>query len=73
MQLSFFCTRPVLAETLIRKGFEGELTINPWSADRSAWKFAVNAELAAAVRAFYTGIGKPLPQSAAQVFGALGV
>lgn len=67
-KLSFFCTRPLLAEKLILQGFNPEITVNPWEPSRMAWKFEVTRELAEFVTAFYEGIGKQLPSSAVKVF-----
>lgn len=66
--LTFFCTRPLLAEKLILQGFNPEITINPWEPSRMAWKFEPTPELAEFVAAFYAELGKPLPSSAAKVF-----
>ncbi len=71
--VQYFCTRPQLAEKLIRRGFKPERTINPWSPDRAAWRFSVSSELVAVVKEFYAGIGKPLPESTARAFVAAGV
>jgi hypothetical protein len=71
--LTFFCTRPTLAEILIRKGFEAETTTNPWSPERTAWRFHITHELADNVRKYYGGLGKPLPPSTTRIFEALGV
>lgn len=67
-KLSFFCTRPLLAEKLILQGFKPEITVNPWEPSRMAWKFDPTQELAEFVSAFYAELGKPLPASAAKVF-----
>lgn len=69
----YFCTRPQLAEHLIRSGYIAEQTVNPWSPDRAAWRFDITAELAAFVKAFYAEIGKPLPSSTERAFTKAGV
>lgn len=71
--VQFFCTRPQLAEKLIKRGFEPEHTVNPWSPDRAAWKFDITPELVEIVSTFYHSIGKPLPGSAQKAFEMAGV
>lgn len=71
--VQYFCTRPQLAEKLIRRGFKAERTINPWSPNRAAWRFDITPELVAFVKAFYENIGKPLPGSTERTFAAAGV
>ncbi len=71
--VQYFCTRPQLAEKLIKRGFKPKCTINPWSPDRAAWKFDITPELATLVKSFYAGIGKPLPGSTVRAFAAAGV
>lgn len=72
-KVQYFCTRPQLAEKLIRRGFKPERAINPWSPDRAAWRFDITPELATLVGAFYKNIGKPLPGSTERAFAAAGV
>ena len=71
--VQYFCTRPQLAEKLIRRGFKPEYTVNPWSPDRAAWRFDITPELVTFVKAFYENIGKPLPGSTERAFAAAGV
>jgi hypothetical protein len=71
--VQYFCTRPQLAEKLIRRGFKPEYTVNPWSPDRAAWRFDITPELATFVESFYREIGKPLPGSTERAFAAAGV
>lgn len=71
--VQYFCTRPHLAEKLIRRGFKPERTINPWSPERAAWRFDVTPELATFVETFYKELGKPLPGSTVRAFTAAGV
>lgn len=71
--VQYFCTRPQLAERLIKNGYTAEQTINPWSPDRAAWRFEITSELATSVKAFYAEIGKPLPGSTERAFAKAGV
>lgn len=72
-KVQYYCTRPQLAEKLIRRGFKPERTINPWSPDRAAWRFDITPELVTFVKSFYKDIGKPLPGSTVRAFAAAGV
>ena len=63
MNTNYFCTRPKLAERLIRNGRQPEVLPNLWRPDLSAWKFTLDDQLAREVLTYYQGIGKPIPDS----------
>ena len=49
----FFTTRPQLASFLMRNGFKGELTLNPYDTTRPAWLFERNEDLEKSVAAYF--------------------
>ncbi len=57
----YICTRPLLAAELMRLGFEGRETVNPWKPSLVAWLFELNSESARIVAAYYAQIGQQPP------------
>lgn len=54
----FFCTRPRLAAELIKAGFYGELTVNPYHPEFNAWEFQRTPKLTALVDEFYNSVNR---------------
>lgn len=59
----YICTRPLLAAELMRQGFEGRVTVNPWKPSLVAWLFELNDETAHIVAAYYAQMGQQPPAS----------
>lgn len=57
----YICTRPLLAAELMRQGFEGRETVNPWKPSLVAWLFELNGETAHIIAAYYAQNGQRPP------------
>lgn len=57
----FICTRASLAAELMRKGYEGRETINPFKPDLLAWTFEIDKDLAHIVSSYYAERGSQPP------------
>lgn len=69
-QNDFICTRPLLAAELMRLGFEGRETVNPWKPSLVAWLFELNGETAHIIAAYYAQIGQQPPACVCAYIGA---
>ena len=56
---TYFTTRPKLASYLLLKGFNGEITLNPYDTKRPAWLFVKTDELMQSVNAYFRKEDKP--------------
>ena len=50
---SYFTTRPKLASYLLRQGFKGEITLNPYDVKRPAWLFPKSDQLLKSVNEYF--------------------
>ena len=56
---TYFTTRPKLASYLLRQGFNGEITLNPYDTKRPAWLFVKTDELLKSVHVYFGKEDKP--------------
>ena len=68
-QNDYICTRPLLAAELMRLGFEGRETVNPWKPSLVAWLFELNDETAHVIAAYYAQMGQQPPACVSEYIG----